>query len=153
MFDSLTYDFIGNVVWFDNSSAARAMLGLSKKILGSIGKYPDGNLNSETENRRDCKDDSLMAYGKNKLTNTGNDGKKENYINIKDIVYPLPPGTWRKGVDYPKSKAIFLRFATRMDRKQANAEKISEYYKKYGNPNFGGKLLCYFTCIVKQMIK
>ncbi|XP_032689417.1 nuclear cap-binding protein subunit 3-like isoform X2 [Odontomachus brunneus] len=133
-------DISCNVVWFDNLSAARAMLGLSKKISGCVGKYSDGNLSSEAdyENGKDCKDNNLMAYGKNILTNTSNNGKKENYINIKDIVHPLPPGTWRKGIDYPKSKAIFLRFATRMDRKQANAEKISEYYKKYGNPNFGG---------------
>lgn len=63
---------------------------------------------------------------------------EEGYISIKDINCPLPPGLWRKGIDYPKSKAIFLRFATRADKKQPNAEKMSEYYKKYGNPNFGG---------------
>lgn len=123
------------------------MLGLSKRILGSNGKYSDGNLNLETDpgNKKDSKNNDLMADETNKLTNTNNDRKKENYINIKDIDHPLPPGTWRKGIDYPKSKAIFLRFATRMDRKQANAEKMSEYYKKYGNPNFGGKQ--YFICI------
>ncbi|XP_014483696.1 PREDICTED: uncharacterized protein C17orf85-like isoform X2 [Dinoponera quadriceps] len=133
-------DISCNVVWFDNLSAARAMLGLSKRIEGSVGKYSGGNCNSETDSvdRNDCKDDSLIASGKHKFTDTSSDGKKENYINIKDIDHALPPGTWRKGIDYPKSKGIFLRFATRMDRKQANAEKVSEYYKKYGNPNFGG---------------
>lgn len=131
--------YIGNVVWFDNLSAARAMLGLSKQISNNVEKYTEENLNSETdsENRRDCKD-NLSANGKNESTNVGNDKRKGNYINIRDIDHPLPPGTWRKGIDYPKSKGIFLRFATRMDRKQANAEKMSEYYKKYGNPNFGG---------------
>lgn len=142
--------FIGNVVWFDNLSAARAMLGLSKQILGSVGKCVDGNLSLETdsENSKDCKDNNLTANGKNKFTDTDNDKRKENYINIKDIDHPLPPGTWRKGVDYPKSKGLFLRFATRMDRKQANAEKMSEYYKKHGNPNFGG--MCIKTFRIKK---
>lgn len=127
----------GNVVWFDNVSAARAMLGLSKKILGSIGKYSDTNLNREN-NSEHGKDNE--ADEENMSADVDKNQKEENYINIKDIDCPLPPGIWRKGVDYPKSKRIFLRFATRSDRKQANAEKMSEYYKKYGNPNFGGKI-------------
>ncbi|EFN78768.1 Uncharacterized protein C17orf85-like protein [Harpegnathos saltator] len=132
-------DISCNVVWFDNLSAARAMLGLSRKILNNTKKYSDGNLNPETdsEDRKDCKDDDWIENGKNKFANIDNDKKRENYINIKDIDYPLPPGTWRKGIDYPKSKGIFLRFATRMDRKQSNAEKINEY-KEYGSTNFRG---------------
>lgn len=125
-------------MWFDNLSAARAMLGLSKKIVGSIAKYSDRE-NNDSENK---KDSEAIVNVENKSTDIEKDEnieKKENCINIKDIDCPLPPGIWRKGIDYPNSKGIFLRFATRMDKKQANAEKKSEYYKKYGNPNFGGK--------------
>ncbi|XP_063972318.1 nuclear cap-binding protein subunit 3-like isoform X3 [Diachasmimorpha longicaudata] len=109
-----------NVVWLDNISSARALLGLSKRIVG----LPD-HLEDE-EQGGNAHEDSL---------NEVNDSKD---INVKDIECPLPPGVWRKGVDSIKSKAIFLRFATRNDKKQPRAEKISEYYKKYGNPNFGG---------------
>ncbi|XP_024879174.1 nuclear cap-binding protein subunit 3-like isoform X1 [Temnothorax curvispinosus] len=123
-----------NVVWFDKVTAARAMLGLSKKIVGSIAKYSDRE-NNDSENR---KDDVAMADEENESIEADKNGKDDNCINIKDIDYPLPPGVWRKGVDYPKSKGIFLRFATRADKKPINAEKRSEYYKKYGNPNFGG---------------
>ncbi|TGZ38480.1 Uncharacterized protein DBV15_08431 [Temnothorax longispinosus] len=122
-----------NVVWFDKVTAARAMLGLSKKIVGSIAKYSDRE--NDSENR---KDDVAMADEENESIEADKNGKDDNCINIKDIDYPLPPGVWRKGVDYPKSKGIFLRFATRADKKPINAEKRSEYYKKYGNPNFGG---------------
>lgn len=125
------------MVWFDNLSAARAMLGLSKKILGSVGRYSD----LERDNDSVVIGEKTTDGQENESVDTGTDGKKENDISIKDIDYPLPPGIWRKGVDYPKSKGIYLRFATKMDRKQVNAEKLSEYYKKYGNPNFGGKLL------------
>ncbi|XP_077268279.1 uncharacterized protein LOC143900606 [Temnothorax americanus] len=123
-----------NVVWFDKVTAARAMLGLSKKIVGSIAKYSDRE-NNDSENR---KDDVAMADEENESIEADKNGRNDNCINIKDIDYPLPPGVWRKGVDYPKSKGIFLRFATRADKKPINAEKRSEYYKKYGNPNFGG---------------
>lgn len=122
-----------NIVWFDNLSAARAMLGLSKKIIGSVGKYSDRE--EDSKNSVTTADEENESIDKESIDK---DGKNENCINIKDIDYPLPPGIWRKGVDYPKSKGIFLRFATRMDKKPANAEKRSEYYKKYGNPNFGG---------------
>lgn len=110
------------------------MLGLSKKIVGNVAKISDRE--NDSENRKDCE---VIVHGKNESVDVDKDTKKENCINIKDIDYPLPPGIWRKGADYPKSKGIFLRFATRMDKKSANAEKQSEYYKKYGNPNFGGK--------------
>lgn len=114
--------------------AGKAMMGLSKKILGSIAKYSDRENNSEN-----MKDDTVKADEENESINTDKNGKEDNCISIKDIDYPLPPGIWRKGIDYPKSKGIYLRFATKADKKQVNAEKRSEYYKKYGNPNFGGK--------------
>lgn len=117
------------------------MLGLSKRILGSVAKYSDRE-NNDSENRKE--DTARIADEEHESNDTDKNGRKENCISIKDINYPLPPGIWRKGIDYPKSKGIFLRFATRADKKQVNAEKKSEYYKKYGNPNFGGK--CNFIC-------
>ncbi|XP_076755137.1 uncharacterized protein LOC143425936 [Xylocopa sonorina] len=128
-----------NVVWLDNLSAARAMLGLSKKIVGlekqRCAKALDGN--TDEENSRTNDDCAIEMDDDHETANTTKE-IGEDYISIKDINCPLPPGLWRKGIDYPKSKTIFLRFATRADKKQPNAEKMSEYYKKYGNPNFGG---------------
>ncbi|XP_003705799.1 uncharacterized protein LOC100878601 isoform X2 [Megachile rotundata] len=128
-----------NVVWLDNVSAARAMLGLSKRIVGlekpdqKNSKIFDSNPTEENNvTNNECTIEMNDDEAVNETKDTG------DHINIKDINCPLPPGLWRKGVDYPKSKAIFLRFATRADKKQPNAEKMSEYYKKYGNPNFGG---------------
>ncbi|XP_033353314.1 nuclear cap-binding protein subunit 3-like isoform X1 [Bombus vosnesenskii] len=128
-----------NVVWLDNLSAARAILGLSKRIIGlekqQTIKSFDGNPDEENNVTND---DSIIEMDEDhEITNTTKE-TGEDYISIKDINCPLPPGLWRKGINYPKSKAIFLRFATRADKKQPNAEKMSEYYKKYGNPNFGG---------------
>lgn len=127
-----------NVVWLDNASAARAMLGLSKRIVGVNDKLQSNKSNADMIDSipdEDC----IIEVKHGSLSDKEIKGKKDtNEINIKDIDYPLPPGIWRKGIDYPKSRGIFLRFATRSDKKQPNAEKMSEYYKKYGNPNFGG---------------
>lgn len=122
------------------------MLGLSRRILGSVAKYSNRE-NNDSENREE---DMAITIEGNESIDIDKNKKKESCISIKDIDYPLPPGIWRKGIDYPKSKGIFLRFATRADKKQVNAEKRSEYYKKYGNPNFGGKYILY---IVKSKIK
>jgi hypothetical protein len=61
-------------------------------------------------------------------------------VHVSNIPIPIPPGKWRKGTSHPKAKCILLRFSTRTDKKRPQAEKMSEYYKKYGNPNYGGKV-------------
>ncbi|KAK2581188.1 hypothetical protein KPH14_007990 [Odynerus spinipes] len=131
-------DMSCNVVWLDNASAARAMIGLSKRIVGINEKTQN---NKDTSNAVDnaSNEECIMEVENDSSSDKESDEKKDkNEVHIKDIDYPLPPGIWRKGVDYPKARGIFLRFATRSDKKQPNAEKMSEYYKKYGNPNFGG---------------
>lgn len=128
------------MVWLDNLSAARAMLGLSKRIMGLEKQKSTKTLDNPDEENNVANDDyTVEMVEDNETVNTKS--IEEGYISIKDINCPLPPGLWRKGIDYPKSKAIFLRFATRADKKQPNAEKMSEYYKKYGNPNFGGTII------------
>lgn len=130
------------MVWLDNLSAARAMVALSKKIVGldkpvyKSEKVQDDN--PDVENNVTNEECAVEVEDDNESTNVGKEASQGSFISIKDINCPLPPGIWRKGIDNPKSKAILLRFATRADKKQANAEKMSEYYKKYGNPNFGG---------------
>lgn len=55
------------------------------------------------------------------------------------ITVPMPPGyVWRFGAPCEKAKGILVRFATKQDKKQERAERFSEYYQKYGNPNKTG---------------
>lgn len=119
----------GNVVWLDNMSAARALLGVSKAI------------QVETDQKSDKSDGEIDM--ENNTEATEKNGTTE-VINVKDIKCPLPPGLWRKGVDHEKSDGIFMRYATRSDKKQLHAEKLSDYYKKHGNPNFGGITIAKF---------
>lgn len=57
---------------------------------------------------------------------------------VEDPGVAVPPGVWRMGLEHPKAAALLLRFANRTDRKVKGAERMSKYYTKYGNPNFGG---------------
>ena len=126
---SLLYIFIlGNVVWLDKASAARAILGLSRKIIG-VRKVPKKKLDSDDESDDESDDDTAV---------NGKDYSNENVIHIKDIRCPLPPGIWRKGRDYMESRNIFLRFATRSDKKPLHGEKMSESYRKHGHSKYGG---------------
>lgn len=54
------------------------------------------------------------------------------------VPIPTPPGIWRLGFEYQHAKALVMRFATRADRKIKGAERMSQYYRSHGNPNFGG---------------
>ncbi|XP_064619821.1 nuclear cap-binding protein subunit 3-like [Lineus longissimus] len=56
-----------------------------------------------------------------------------------DEVDLKPPGKWRAGLkSHPKANNLFLRFASKADRKMPGAERRSKYYQKHGNPNYKG---------------
>ncbi|CAL1265125.1 unnamed protein product [Larinioides sclopetarius] len=79
--------------------------------------------------------DSLSDSEKADDLGVKNDSSK---VAAEIVDVPVPPGHWRLGVAHPKSKAILLRFASKDDKKLPGAEKRSQYYQKYGNPNYGG---------------
>ena len=133
---------LGNVMWIDSASAARALVGLTKKITGLSNR-------SQIESSSKCNKGKAKFHIQvdSKDRSSGSNGMKiqsisdEKEIHIKDISYPPPPGIWRKGLDNPKSKAIFIRFATRADKKQPWAVTMSGNYKKYSSPNFEGRIV------------
>ncbi|XP_067650569.1 nuclear cap-binding protein subunit 3-like [Haliotis asinina] len=97
-------------------------------------------------------DEDMSSKRKNKRTESTESPKEEEQvdydewgsINSRDRKskpkeqIPWPPGKWRLGLNTPKAKYIFLRFATKADKKLPRAERRSKYYRKYGNPNYGG---------------
>ncbi|XP_023236863.1 nuclear cap-binding protein subunit 3-like [Centruroides sculpturatus] len=159
-------DISCNVVWLDEKSAARALLELSRPIIirsrkNNLEDNLDKNDKSETSEKikeegeevvvmsdDDMSEDEVQEHI---LENDADDDMKkeeeskiseENTSEIKEkldvVPIPVPPGQWRLGVSHPKAKALLLRFATKDDKKIRGAEKRSLYYKKYGNPNYGG---------------
>lgn len=142
-----------NVVWQDNISAARALHFISRAIKGMPIEGPCDPFAKDTietdieKNESTTAGRSILLINKNRevqlekeesdLTHD-NALQKENFVNISDISIPIPPGYWRLGDVHSKAKCILLRFAYKTDKKPFKAERFSEYYKKYGNPNFGG---------------
>lgn len=137
-----------NVVWNDRISAARALFFLSKPIKGMPIEGPCDpflkELNNETTSTENKEESGRSILLKNKdreielRDDTEDSNIEEGCANISDISIPIPPGYWRLGIECDKSKCILLRFTFKSDRKPHRAEKFSEYYKKYGNPNYGG---------------
>lgn len=110
----------GNVVWLDKASSARAILGLSKRIVGTR----KGNFKSYTD--EEDSDEDLIIVNGNK-----NHKEEKNVLHVRNLRCPLPPGIWRKGQDYLDSRSIFLRFATVSDRKLPFDEKICKILTCY----------------------
>ena len=77
---------------------------------------------------------------KDSLTSTdslkGIDYENATVIPHEKVTVPMPLGyVWRYAKPCEKANGVLMRFATTSDKKQERAEKHSEYYKRYGNPN------------------
>lgn len=124
-------DFSCNVVWLDETTCARALLGISKPLQVSAKKtdstQTDSDETSEALFDPVVSDTSLKEVEKIEETD-------EN----PSLDIPVPPGSWRLAIPHPKAKSILLRFSTKDDKKLPGAEKRSSFYQKYGNPNYGG---------------
>ncbi|KFM64219.1 hypothetical protein X975_12954, partial [Stegodyphus mimosarum] len=159
-------DFSCNVVWLDETSAARALLGMSRPLVvkkkseekkESVVTEIDTNSNdtpmkqslekeavilmSDSEESEDDEESSSSKDEPMDVDIQKGDTDCEGDAISKDVSpvdVPVPPGHWRLGIPHPKAKAILLRFATKDDKKLPGAEKRSQYYQKYGNPNYGG---------------
>lgn len=136
-----------NVVWADKVSAARALFFLSSKIRGMPVEGPCDPFVKELAKKEEEEDNSgrsILLKNSHREVELQDDDfidDKENTdtsVHVSDLTVPVPPGYWRLGVPCPKSKCILLRFSFKSDKKPYKAEKFSEYYKKYGNPNYGG---------------
>lgn len=144
-----------NVVWLDKISAARALHFVSKPIKNLPVRGPCDPFIKEFEGEEQTEESSgnpgrsVLLCNANREVELQEEGEtqddaedKENAlmdaVDLSEISCPIPPGFWRLGVAHAKAKYVLLRFAYKTDKKPYKAEKFSEYYKKYGNPNYGG---------------
>ncbi|CAG0898935.1 unnamed protein product [Darwinula stevensoni] len=182
LYDRSSHDsnlpWVGNVIWLDKISAARALLGKSRGVVHwtveqvkeSISKdgeavmvvdmkelLEDGDIcmedmdadkkgkerneKEEEEEEGELKEDDDDKSSHLKDTSSM-DLEGEDYgfpkILASDVTAPVPPGHWHLGESCRQAKAILIRFANSDDKKARGAERHSQYYMKYGNPNYGG---------------
>lgn len=129
-------DFSCNVIFASDTSAAKAIMGLSSEIITEAKTSKDSSAGHEGSE----KDAEIADAQEKKQTNSDDDdmGKVKLSSVAALVETPVPPGKWRLGRSCEKAKSVVLRFATKDDRKIRGSEKRSIYYQKYGNPNYGG---------------
>lgn len=73
-------------------------------------------------------------------------------MKISDLETKVPEG-FKFVLAKPSEKAniLLLRLATSSDKKKPRAGKFSEYYRKYGNPHYGGKKNIMSSSLAEKM--
>lgn len=113
-----------NVLFESFNYAANALLGMSIEW-----------------NREDCDESNLS---KETIIKGDSEHKNPKIISLKSqsrktLKPPMFPDVkWRQGVKSVKGYQIYMRYMLVChDHKKKGAESRSEYYRKYGNPNYG----------------
>ena len=103
--------YAGNVVWEDAESAYRALYGVTNQPVALRSEFTE---------------DQPMEV-------TGSNDEAAGDVETAD------QSRWRMGVECPRSKRLLVRYAVGGDKKVTGAGKWSNYYRKYGNPNWKRK--------------
>jgi len=129
----------GVVIYEDKYEAAASLLKSTKpvavdpRLIEKKKSFVDDDTNPD-----DDAQNNLQRKDSDMSENEAFDYDKVDVIPYKEVVVPMPLGhVWRLAKPCDKSKGVLMRFALVSDKKQERAEKHSEYYKKYGNPNKG----------------
>ncbi|XP_069471125.1 nuclear cap-binding protein subunit 3 isoform X2 [Ambystoma mexicanum] len=136
-----------NVVWLDEVTATRALLNMSsistdgekikndeKRERHSPKSKKDKNAESSEEEEGEVEDDNLSepevdAEKKPEATLDCLSQVEEDSLLCNDSRLSIKPF---------RGNTLYMRFATKDDKKELGAAKRSRYYMKYGNPNYGG---------------
>ncbi|KAM8818266.1 nuclear cap-binding protein subunit 3 [Rhynchonycteris naso] len=128
-----------NVVWLDEMTATRALINMSS--------LPDLD---KIRSRETNEDKSSEKSKKEKQEDSSDDEAEEGEVedeNASDVELDtlsqveeesLLRNDLRPANKLAKGNRLFMRFATKDDKKELGAARRSQYYMKYGNPNYGG---------------
>uniref|UniRef100_A0A670JSJ3 Nuclear cap-binding protein subunit 3 n=1 Tax=Podarcis muralis TaxID=64176 RepID=A0A670JSJ3_PODMU len=129
-----------NVVWLDEVTATRALINMSS--------MPEEEKMKPQENSK--KVAVVEASKKEKQEESSDDEAEEGEVEDDhpnetelDTLSQAEEDSLLRNDLRPASKLakgnkLFMRFATRDDKKELGAARRSQYYMKYGNPNYGG---------------
>ncbi|NXX45289.1 NCBP3 protein, partial [Tricholaema leucomelas] len=128
-----------NVVWLDEVTATRALINMSS--------LPD---QEKTKSRETNEEKTAEKTKKEKQEESSDDETEEGEVeddNPSDVELDalsqveedsLLRNDLRPANKLAKGNKLFMRFATKDDKKELGAARRSQYYMKYGNPNYGG---------------
>ncbi|XP_029468209.1 nuclear cap-binding protein subunit 3 isoform X2 [Rhinatrema bivittatum] len=135
-----------NIVWLDKATAARALLNMSSMPDQEKMQNHGDTENSSTKTKKDRQEDSSddeTEEGEVEDENQSDTEVERKTENMLDTLSQaeeesLLRNDLRPCVRAAKGNKLFMRFATKDDKKELGAARRSQYYMKYGNPNYGG---------------
>ncbi|XP_043910801.1 nuclear cap-binding protein subunit 3 [Protopterus annectens] len=138
-----------NVVWLDEATAMRALLNMSQMPEAEKASNEENHEKQTTQVQKD-KQDVNSAESAEDSTEEGEvedkDSEEEHEKkndNLPDALSQAEQNSVlqnepRRCLKPAKGGDLYLRFATKDDKKALGAARRSLYYMKYGNPNYGG---------------
>ncbi|KAE8622688.1 hypothetical protein XENTR_v10005334 [Xenopus tropicalis] len=144
-----------NVVWLDEVTPSRALLNLSSMPTNEKGQRKKDGEHSSARSKKDRLDDSPLSSGDeteegeveednpSEAEDEDETETEKKSVNPPDTLSEAEQASLLKNELRPSSKpvkgnSLYMRFATKDDKKELGAARRSQYYMKYGNPNYGG---------------
>ncbi|XP_042555382.1 nuclear cap-binding protein subunit 3 [Dipodomys spectabilis] len=129
-----------NVVWLDEITATRALINMSSlpaqdKIRSRDANEDKSSEKSKKDKQEDSSDDDEAEEGEVEDENPS-DVELDTLSQVEEE--SLLRNDLRPANKLAKGNRLFMRFATKDDKKELGAARRSQYYMKYGNPNYGG---------------
>ncbi|XP_073523761.1 nuclear cap-binding protein subunit 3 isoform X2 [Phyllobates terribilis] len=135
-----------NVVWLDEVTAARALLNLSTMPTDVKSKKSEEGVSAKSKSDRynDSSGDETEEGEVEEENHSDPEEESEKKVLSKmDTLSQaeqesLMRNDIRLSMKTFKGNQLIMRFATKEDKKELGAARRSQYYMKYGNPNYGG---------------
>ncbi|KAG8450677.1 hypothetical protein GDO86_003089 [Hymenochirus boettgeri] len=138
-----------NVVWLDEMTASRALLNLSSMPSDGKSQNKKGGERCSSRSKKDRLDDSSGdeteegEVDEDNTSDTETEKTEKKPSSLSDTLSQaeedsLLKNELRQSVKFVKGNQLYMRFATKDDKKELGAARRSQYYMKYGNPNYGG---------------
>uniref|UniRef100_A0A8C8RZM9 Nuclear cap-binding protein subunit 3 n=1 Tax=Pelusios castaneus TaxID=367368 RepID=A0A8C8RZM9_9SAUR len=128
-----------NVVWLDEVTATRALINMSSMPDQDKLKNRENSEEKMTEkNKKDKQEDSSDDETEEGEVEDDNPSDAELDALSQVEEDSLLRNDLRPANKLAKGNKLFMRFATKDDKKELGAARRSQYYMKYGNPNYGG---------------
>ncbi|XP_027704676.1 nuclear cap-binding protein subunit 3 [Vombatus ursinus] len=127
-----------NVVWLDEVTATRALINMSSLPSTDKTKAREASEEKAPEKmRKDKQDSSDDETEEGEVEDdTASDLELDALSQVEED--SLLRNDLRPANKLAKGNKLFMRFATKDDKKELGAARRSQYYMKYGNPNYGG---------------
>ncbi|XP_077167742.1 nuclear cap-binding protein subunit 3 [Paroedura picta] len=127
-----------NVVWLDEVTATRALINMSSMPEEEKIKPQEKNKKAAEKNKKEEQEESSDDETEEGEVEDDHPSDTELDTLSQAEEDSLLRNDLRPAGRLAKGNKLFMRFATQDDKKELGAARRSQYYMKYGNPNYGG---------------